>query len=174
MTVLVSVVWLLLAWNWYKYHQDQFANDSATMQTSEDTSADAGLQRHHLCTLLLLVTTEGKRRQHIQDHKSGGGGGREGERVKRERDKRARGSNFPARKTAQWYTAANWAANSWRYIWKQEWINKELEQPDALKSLKGEPPLAARGRGRSSKQTNRLIWFCPSENAQEQIPSLKV
>lgn len=46
MTVLVSAVWLLLAWNWYKYYQDRFTSDDGVMmQTSEDNSAEAELQK---------------------------------------------------------------------------------------------------------------------------------
>lgn len=65
MTVLVSAVWLLLAWNWYKYYQDRCTNDDGVMmQTSEDNSAAAEWQRHHPSTLALLAITGKKRRQH--------------------------------------------------------------------------------------------------------------
>lgn len=41
MTVRVSAVWLLLAWNWYKYYQDRLARDDGVMMsTPENNSAE--------------------------------------------------------------------------------------------------------------------------------------
>lgn len=60
MTVRVSAVWLLLAWNWYKYYQDRLARDDGVMMsTSEDNSAHC--HRHHPHTLSGLEITGRKK-----------------------------------------------------------------------------------------------------------------
>lgn len=71
MTVRASAVWLLLAWNWYKYYQERFARDDGVMMsTSEDNSAEC--HRHHPHTLSGLEITGRKKAGGTQG--SGGGG----------------------------------------------------------------------------------------------------